>query len=516
MENKRQFSVEKYSVSKYAKDPRFLALTMYVCCSNKKANDSIFSDESIISGKDTFINVPVVANIKQTIEGDDFSGHDMETKIDSDGQKYTNYIEKPIGMIPESGNVRLIPDSKDKTQIWIVVDALIWIERDARVAKILKRRNGKIAISMEVNFDKYKTIDGIDYVDKFTALAVTLLSKNVSAAFKTSVATTIEQFSQFKEAFCFALKGEESIEQLNNNFESNVSHETDDENSNTNQNEQKRGDLVNYENMIMELMSAEMQGYEYMGYSQKAIYAFSSGKVYAIPYEVIDDTVKMSKESVYECSIYAKYAVTTMKEEEKVEGVAAKVDSEDPSKEKENQEEIEEFACGNKMSESYEKLMSEKTEMCGKYEELNNKYSENETQYADINAKFEDVSTKYEELNSKYEEVNSKYEETTKALSEYQNKEFSEKAFSIINEFKLKEDFKTEWVEKVNAYSDIEVFEKDLIHAIYKSNGGIEKAEKENEVVKYGINSCSIKGNVGKKKLEPMEALREQFQINNK
>jgi hypothetical protein len=488
---------------------------MNVCCSNKEANESEFTDEAIESCKETFINVPVVGKIKKSFKEDDFEGHEVEIKLDENGQPYWNYLEVNIGLVPESANIRIEQDKYSPHQKWIVLDALIWAERSLEVSKIFKRRKS-LGISMEVNFDnfEYDEIRKIEVVHKFTALAITILGKSHTPAFKNSMAS-LASFSEFKTAMCFALneKSEHPLSDYLDSDDSSKEEVLTSDNQGVNLVDKFEGEKARKEvkmqmdeNKMMELFSG-IEGYEYIGYSDKAVYGMNSNGVYAFPYQVIEDTVKMEededgKPKGYETSIYAKFAVETMKEEEKVEGVEADVDSENPAgKNKEEIEKFEEnFEVGNKYSTYFTKMMESKSvenqEYCNKFSELEAKYSE--------------LQQKFEEAENEKNEFCNKYEASQEELKKYKDAEFETSIAAVIGQYEIDDETKNNWLSKSKAYSDVQSFKKDLVFDLVESNKLVKKQE-ENPVLKYSVNTNTNKKTVNTN--DAMEVLRAEFNI---
>jgi hypothetical protein len=606
MNNIKTFEVKRYSINNYKNDPRFIVMTAWIFCSNKRANDSIFLDESIENSKDSFLCTPIVAKYEQYTQ--DFKSHEMELKIDRENDKqYINYIETNIGFIPESSNLRIIPDEIDPNQKWLVADVLIWKERNYEISKLIARRQN-IGVSMEVNFDEFERDESnkVDIVKRFTALALTFLGKRIIPAFQTSVAK-LESFSEFKQAFCFALKDTKEGENMGyankedlgsgeavkvnkskeamsttpwgnvdkseltkkilraSNYKSLVNDcymivesgweehpssslkypvmmiingelvynkgglssalayaEKENESAVVSKLhkirkklgiENKEGEIMNNQ----KAMEITPPGFSLVGYSGKAIYAIKDedGKVFAIPYEIVEDNVKMSDKS-YEASLYAKeevyvkFNVDTMAEEQKVEGMAAKIDT---------------VKVEGRSTEKFAAIEKEKADMCGKYEEINSKYETVNKEKEDaVKSKDEavkekeEVAKKYEEMCGKYAELEKKNKGMSEQLGKYQEEQFSSNIAAIMAQYALKDNEVKDWKEKSKTYSDIVTFEKDLVFNMISTYGAVKKVENINKVVNFGLNKTSLnpqKNNINKNNNDPLNSLREKYGINN-
>jgi hypothetical protein len=154
----------------------------------------------------SFTTVPIVATYSKMFN--EFGGHDrVLVGIDEEGYGVYDYIEQPIGVVPSEQSVRIEQDETGKN--WIVVDALIWAERNRRIEKLLKKR-GKNKISMEIFADESHDEKGVEVITKFTALAITLLAENKTTGIEGAVAHvkkfSLDQTPIFRHALEFAVK----------------------------------------------------------------------------------------------------------------------------------------------------------------------------------------------------------------------------------------------------------------------------------------------------------------------
>ena len=74
----------------------------------------------------TFANKPILAEIITDENGEkDFGSHAFTIETDEDGNEYTHYIESPVGIVPETNNIRLEYD-KEQDKTYTIVDGYIF------------------------------------------------------------------------------------------------------------------------------------------------------------------------------------------------------------------------------------------------------------------------------------------------------------------------------------------------------------------------------------------------------
>ena len=117
--------VKNFSSSKEEDNSDFLKVTLMAIAEGKNLNKSIFTLQGMEINKDTFINKPILCAFPNRQIGDN---HNFEITIDPEtNEPYQSFLnknaEKPVGMIPESSNIR-IENISGKN--WIVLDGYIW------------------------------------------------------------------------------------------------------------------------------------------------------------------------------------------------------------------------------------------------------------------------------------------------------------------------------------------------------------------------------------------------------
>lgn len=168
-------------------DERFCRIRVAAMHTGINRNKSRFSKKVIEKAKDTFKNIPVLADIIKIENEDgtvsyDYRTHGMHEEDDAfnEGQKRVIYDEKIVGIVPETNNFELIYD--DETKNWYAyVDAFLYRDYGNYACDILEKRGNKTDVSMEITCDdiSFSTKDNCIDVGKMTAGAITLLGKDV-------------------------------------------------------------------------------------------------------------------------------------------------------------------------------------------------------------------------------------------------------------------------------------------------------------------------------------------------
>lgn len=199
-----------------------LPVHFQACHTLDNLNGSTISEENMEKALPSFALRPVLANIVEVDGEFDFHSHDCE--IDKDGN--IEYIEKPVGVIRENNNAKLVYD-EEKKRTYVEVDGVIY-EEYSRAAEILRERK-EVDVSvelciLEMSFDaKEKKLELIDFYFN----GVTLLGKDVRPGMAGSN-VKIEDFSAEKNSLVYAAEQNGvKIEELVAKFESSVQKFTD-------------------------------------------------------------------------------------------------------------------------------------------------------------------------------------------------------------------------------------------------------------------------------------------------
>lgn len=185
-------------------DPRFMRVRVCVMHSGENLNKSSFSTDVIRAARDTFANIPVLANVVKYTDEDgnvryDYNGHDAHVEEDAfnEGEYRLIYDEKAVGIIPETNNFEIVHDDERDVD-YVYVDAYLYREYGNYAADILESKDGKTDVSAEIYTDEisYDSKNQVVVVNKMTMAGVTLLGEDVNPAMKGANA---EVFSINKE-----------------------------------------------------------------------------------------------------------------------------------------------------------------------------------------------------------------------------------------------------------------------------------------------------------------------------
>lgn len=171
-------------------------------------NKTHLGDEAIADAEPTLKNVPILAYIKRDEDGEaiDFDQHNIITKFvpnDSGGHDVVRYyLERPIGVIPESNNYRI--EEIDGVN-HVVVDGYIW-KSYSNEGYGLITETGEKGVSMEISVEEgskdLKT--GLYNITKYSYLGVTVLGDDMPPAMGDTCKLTT--YSQQSDEYQFALK----------------------------------------------------------------------------------------------------------------------------------------------------------------------------------------------------------------------------------------------------------------------------------------------------------------------
>lgn len=144
-----------------------------------------FSIDSMKKAEKTIKNIPILGHVTRDSYGDldDFDGHNMETRIiDSDKgfDVETYYIEKPIGVVPESCNPRY---EEVDGYTYLVVDGYVWKSYSNGAYKLIANNEFK-GVSMEISVQdgRYDENDYSYEILDYQYEGITVLGDHVPAA----------------------------------------------------------------------------------------------------------------------------------------------------------------------------------------------------------------------------------------------------------------------------------------------------------------------------------------------
>ena len=181
-----------FKVDETFQDERFMRVRLTVMHSGENLNQSSFSTEVIRDAKDTFANIPILANmIKYTDEDGethyDYGGHDAHIEEDAfnEGSYRFIYDEIPVGVIPETNNFEIVHDDETDKD-YVLVDGYLYREYGNYCCDILEERGNKTDVSAEIYTDEisFDAKNQVVIVNKMRMSGVTLLGAEVNPAMK--------------------------------------------------------------------------------------------------------------------------------------------------------------------------------------------------------------------------------------------------------------------------------------------------------------------------------------------
>lgn len=178
-------------------------------------NSSSLSMDAIKMAEPSLKNKPILAYIRKDENGEyDFAGHEIEITLSDDGVK-TTYLERPVGIIPESTKVEYI--SKDG-KIYATCNGYIYKDYSNETLELIEKTNGK-CVSVELSVeDGHIDMDSIFHITKFDYLGVTILSDDVTPGMdencRIELFGNLEDYQEFidkakNDVFSFEQGGEE-------------------------------------------------------------------------------------------------------------------------------------------------------------------------------------------------------------------------------------------------------------------------------------------------------------------
>lgn len=181
-----------FAVDDSFEDSRFMKVRIAAMHSGINRNGSNFKKEVIESAKDTFANIPILAEVVEKTNEDgtkflDYTTHAMHTEQDyyNEDELRVIYDEVPVGLIPENNNFELVYDEENDNYV-VMCDGMIYRDYGNYAADILKERNGLTDVSAEIACDElsYSADDKCLNVGKMVMCAVTLLGADTKPGMK--------------------------------------------------------------------------------------------------------------------------------------------------------------------------------------------------------------------------------------------------------------------------------------------------------------------------------------------
>ena len=204
-------------------------------------NGSKFTLQDMKRAEESVKNIPILGYVLRDTDGnvDDFDGHNMETRIKDSDKGFeieTYYLEKPIGVVPESCNPRY--EEIDGLN-HLIVDGYIWKSYSNGSYKLIENSLFKgVSMEIEVLDGKWNELEDVYDIIDYRYTGITVLGDMVEPAMGDTC--KIQKYSacaEYKDALAdiykeiFSLERKEgSMEEVKENVvvETNLETETEE------------------------------------------------------------------------------------------------------------------------------------------------------------------------------------------------------------------------------------------------------------------------------------------------
>jgi len=428
----------------------------------KNLNDSFFTLEGMEEFKDTFKNTPLLCAFPKKFMEDGYKiGDAHNSKIAYDKETDTEYYsyldptsERCVGFTPGDSDIQIEMINGER---WLTLNSLVWTQYNFELVKDIlkkKRTNGKTRVSVEIEVEDYTEKDGLDYLNKWRGLGITLLNDNVQEAIQGANLVAYSestQYEKYKLAMSFAYDKQE--EPTKDKATYNKVELTKEETQ-----------------LIKEKYSQE--GYSCFASDEKFAYLFKAGKIFSHPlFAANADEVEEKEEMAF-----AEAEVKEM-------SLMAKVGTEDDG-------EVVKMAV-DEMVANYVEEVGKKFADDSEAEkaEMALKLSEAEAKFAEAEAKFEadkaEMATQIDGLTCHAKEVEAAKEEMAKKLEEYADAEkekFEAEANEVFADSKdLDDDEKAEMAKKVKdgTFTSVKDVKKEFAYLLFEKAEASKSGKKD-------------------------------------
>lgn len=157
-----------------------LPVKLYACHTNTNRNGSSISKSAMEAALPSFSNRPILGYIHQLEDGTwDFYSHNMEVVEDEnekDGARI-DYLETPVGIIPESCNAHLEYDEENDVYR-TCVNGFVF-EEYSKAGDILRAKGiSNVSVEIAINDMSYNSDDGYLSINDFYFMGVTILGRD--------------------------------------------------------------------------------------------------------------------------------------------------------------------------------------------------------------------------------------------------------------------------------------------------------------------------------------------------
>lgn len=451
---------------------------VYIMHEGTNRNNTSFSKESIKKAEETIKNRPLLAYIETDEEGnaEDFSDHRMKLKRTKNGIEMY-YLEKPIGVFPESCNPRY---EEIGGVTHFVADCYIWEGYSNEALSLIDEADGEKQVSMEIAvLDSETTENGITNITNFNFMAVTVLGDDVVQGMNGTCG--LEMFSNNSD-----------IEEFTKEITSKIKEIEEGENK-------MKKDIYGLGSIeLYRLVSESLNGYmykeaslwgeeyEYKKYlledvdseeSVAIVYDFEQRSVFGIPFDLNDNKITLNMDNI------SKYVSVWEKVENDAETL--NFDLRNTQFTKVLEDKIEQ------MNEEYSKINEEKEEIQKQFESAKEELDTLQVEYSELKEYKENKEKEEKLMNLEKEvsEVISEFDFVEKDIKDIKEKVFTEEI--TIEEFKRElfviEGMKALEEKKKNKFSKLDKGEETVkVKFNLKDEENKENEEKERKRQAYG------------------------------
>ena len=206
-------------------DSNLMKVKLMIVHPGRNRNYSSISKETINDAMESVKNIPILGYVKRDDNGDiaDFDGHNMETRIvdgDNGFKIETVYLEKPIGVIPESCNPRF---EEINGHEYFTVDGYVWKSYSNAAYRLIENSEFKnISMEIKVIDGEYDDIEDVYNITKYRYEGITVLGDCVEPGVKGANMTKYSKCADYKVALEEIYKEIFSLESEVNTMENQV------------------------------------------------------------------------------------------------------------------------------------------------------------------------------------------------------------------------------------------------------------------------------------------------------
>jgi hypothetical protein len=155
-----------------------LPVKLQACHTGTNRNKSHISTESMTAALPSFSNRPILGYIHQLEDGTwDFYSHNVEFIENKDGETEVEYLEVPVGVIPESCNAKIVYDEL-KEKNYVNVNGYIF-EEYSKAAEILRAKGiSKVSVELAIEDMSWNADEDCLNINSFYFMGVTILGRD--------------------------------------------------------------------------------------------------------------------------------------------------------------------------------------------------------------------------------------------------------------------------------------------------------------------------------------------------